>query len=158
MNKLLTAFLAIGSLLTYSAQAQQLRGSSELAILSQSNVGTRDFLNSAASVQQNQTTTLQRGTGNQVFLNPQQGENDIRLIQNGNFNAIDAQLLGENSRVQLFQQGDRNILDIRNVQTTNNTLQVMQRGDNNELVDYGSGLLNRSIRIEQSGGMKLIVQ
>lgn len=158
MNKLLTAFLAIGCLLTYSAQAQQLRGSSELAILSQSNVGTRDFMNSAASVQQNQTTTLQRGTGNQVFLNPQQGESDIRLIQNGNFNAIDAQLLGENSRVQLFQQGDRNILDIRNVQTTNNTLQVMQRGDNNELVDYGSGLLNRSIRIEQSGGMKLIVQ
>lgn len=158
MNKIAILLLAVGSLMTYATQAQQLQGSSELAILSQSNAGARKTLATASSVQVSEMMTFQRGIGNSQSLNPQRGENNIQLIQDGNFNAIDAQLMGENSRVQLIQQGNRNVLDVQNVQTTNNTLQVVQRGDGNQLVDHGTGLLNRSIRIEQSGGMKLIVQ
>ncbi|MPR35281.1 hypothetical protein [Salmonirosea aquatica] len=156
MKKLL-AFAGTVLLLNSAAHAQQLSGSSELTLLNQSGLSIKQVLASASSVSLDELTSYQRGNANQQTINPQQGENQIQMIQDGSFNTMDVQLLGERNNFQFVQQGNRNVLELRNVQANDNTLQIIQRGNNNQLIDQGSGLLSRPIRIEQSGGMKVFI-
>lgn len=142
-----------------ASEAQQLTGSSELTLLNQSGLQIRQVLASASSVRVDEITTFQRGDGNQQTINPQAqlGNNQIRMAQDGSFNTIDVELLGERNNFQFVQQGNRNALELRNVRANDNTLQVIQKGDGNQLIDHGSGLMSRPIRIEQTGGMKVFI-
>lgn len=144
-------------LFAISAQAQQIGGSSELTILRSSDLKVQSVLATASTVQVPEFITAQRGDGNRARLNPQDAENQIRLIQDGNFNTMDLQVYGQGNNYQFSQLGNGNDLQIRNLQATNNTLQIVQRGNDNQLIDNGSGTLNRPIRIEQSGGMKIMI-
>lgn len=150
-------FTLILGFVTGVAQAQQLNGSSELTILRGDDLKIQSVLASASTVQVNEITTMQNGNNNLAHLNPQNGENQIRLIQNGNFNSIDLQVYGEGNNYQFSQIGNRNDLQIRNLEATNNTLQIVQKGDGNQLIDNGSGTFNRPLRIEQTGGMKIMI-
>lgn len=153
-------FLSIAAMLLWlggATQAQQLRATSELTVLNQSTLQVQQVLASASSVRVDELTSYQRGNNNQQSLNPQRGESQIQMIQDGSFNSIDVQLLGERNNYQFIQQGNRNVLELRNVQATDNTLQIVQRGNGNQLIDHGSGLMSRPIRIEQSGGMKVFI-
>lgn len=150
-------FTLLLGLLAGLVQAQQLSGSSELTILKGDNLKVQSVLASASMVQVNESTTIQLGNANLAHLNPQNGENQIRLIQNGDFNRMDLQVYGEGNNYQFSQIGSRNDLQIRNLEATNNTLQIVQRGEGNQLIDNGSGTLNRPLRIEQTGGMKIMI-
>lgn len=156
MQKILSIVVML-LLLGSAIQAQQLRATSELTILNQSALQVQQVLTSASSVRVDEITSYQRGNNNQQNLNPQRGESQIQMIQDGSFNSIDVQLLGERNTYQFIQQGNRNVLELRNVQATDNTLQIVQRGNGNQLIDHGSGLMSRPIRIEQSGGMKVYI-
>jgi len=156
MKNNLSLALLLG-LFAVSAQAQQIGGSSELTILRSDDLKVQSVLATASGVQVPEFTTTQRGDGNRVRLNPQDAENQIRLIQGGNFNSMDLQVYGEGNNYQFSQIGNNNDLQVRNLQATNNTLQIVQRGNGNQLIDNGSGTLNRPIRIEQSGGMRIMI-
>lgn len=156
MKKLL-ALVGLTLLIGSTVSAQQLGGSSELTLLNQSGLSIKQVLASASSVSVGELTSYQRGNTNQQSINPQRGENQIQMIQEGSFNTMDVQMFGEHNNYQFIQQGNRNVLELRNVQANDNTLQIVQRGNNNQLIDHGSGLLSRPIRIEQSGGMKVFI-
>lgn len=140
-----------------AGQAQQLSGNSELTLLNQSELAIKQVLATASSVRVDEMISYQRGNGNQQSLNPQDGKSQIQMVQDGSFNSIDVQLMGERNNYQFIQQGNRNVLELRNVQANDNTLQIVQRGNDNQLIDRGSGLMSRPIRIEQSGGMKVLI-
>ncbi len=154
MKKIAGIFLV---LLAVQAQAQQLSSSPELTVLTKSDLMVQSVLNSASSVQVSEITSFQHGNANQLRLNPQMGENQIQLVQQGSFNNMDLHLTGEQNNYQFSQLGNRNDLQINNLQANDNTLQITQRGDGNQLIDNGSGLLSRPMRIEQSGGMKVLI-
>lgn len=156
MNKFIVSIFAL-VLLSASAEAQQVAGSRELVVLTQSDLMVNSVLNNASSVSVAELRAYQSGNGNQQRISPQNGENDIRLIQQGDFNNMDLQLLGEGNKYQFSQLGNNNDLQLHNLQAKNNTLQIVQRGNGNQLIDNGSGLLTRPIRIEQSGGMKVLI-
>lgn len=153
-NLFLALLLGVSAL---SVQAQQIGGSSELMILNGNDLKVQSVLASASAVRVNEVTTTQIGDSNRSRLNPQDSENQIRLIQNGNFNNMDLEVHGKGNNYQFSQVGNGNDLQIRNLQATNNTLQIVQRGNDNQLIDNGSGTLNRPLRIEQSGGMKIMI-
>jgi hypothetical protein len=144
-------------LFSLNAQAQQLSGSAELTVLTKSDFMVQSVLSGASSVQVSALETYQIGNDNVRRINPQTGENQIRLIQQGNSNTMDLQLYGEGNNYRFSQVGNNNDLQLRNLEANNNTLQIMQRGNGNQLIDNGSGLLNRPLRIEQSGGMKVLI-
>ncbi len=156
MNKIIGTTLLLALFATV-ANAQQIDGSSELTILNKSDLMVKSVIANASQVQVSGITTYQIGDNNRHQLNQQQGENQIRLVQQGNFNNMDLQLLGEGNNYQFSQLGNNNDLQLRNLQANNNTLQIVQRGDNNQLIDNGSGTLNVPLRIEQSGGMKVLI-
>ena len=140
-----------------SAQAQQMGGAPELTVLTKSDLMVQSVLTNASSVQVGTVASYQQGDGNRQHVNPNAGENNLRLIQQGDFNNMDLNLLGEGNTYQFSQLGNNNDLQLRSLEASNNTLQIVQRGNNNQLIDSGSGLLNRPIRIEQSGGMKVLI-
>ena len=140
------------------AQAQQLMGGAqELTILTKSDLMVQSVLTNASSVQVSEIFSYQQGSHNRQQVNPDAGENSLRLIQQGNFNTMDLNLLGEGNTYQFSQLGDNNDLQLRKLEASNNTLQIIQRGNDNQLIDNGSGLLDRPIRIEQRGGMKVLI-
>ncbi|GHB58341.1 hypothetical protein [Persicitalea jodogahamensis] len=141
-------------------RAQQLGGSPELTVLTKSDLMVQSVLTSASSVQVGQTgeiVSYQQGSFNRQNINPNAGENSLRLVQQGNFNNMDLNVLGEGNNYQFSQLGNNNDLQLRSLEASNNTLQIVQRGNDNQLIDNSSGLLNRPIRIEQSGGMKILI-
>ena len=156
MNKFIVLAFILG-LFSSSVEAQQSAGSGELTILTQNDLMINSVLSNASLVSVAELKAYQSGNGNQQRISPQNGENNIRLIQQGDFNTMDLQLQGEGNNYQFSQLGNGNDLQLRNLQTNNNTLQIVQRGNGNQLIDNGSGLLSRPIRIEQSGGMKVLI-
>lgn len=156
MKKILSYTVFLSVLVTVS-HAQQIGGASELTILTKSDFMVQSVLANASSVQVSEISSYQRGDGNRNQLNPQQAENNIRMVQQGNFNNMDLQVLGEGNNYQFSQLGNNNDLQLRNLQSNNNTLQIIQRGNGNQLVDNGSGALNVPLRIEQSGGMRVLI-
>ncbi|WP_373514705.1 hypothetical protein [Persicitalea sp.] len=144
------------------AQAQQLGTDPELTVLNKSDLMMQSSLTNASSssvqvMQVGQVTSYQQGDGNRQYVNPNAGENNLRLVQQGDFNNMDLNLLGEGNTYQFSQLGNNNDLQLRSLEASNNTLQIIQRGNSNQLIDNGSGLLDRPIRIEQSGGMKVLI-
>ncbi len=156
MRIIVLCFLMV-SVLVRVSQAQQIRGASELNILNQPDLMVQKTLASASSVRVSEIMSYQNGNANQQVVSPQSSSNNIRLIQDGNLNTMDLRMAGEWNNYEFIQQGNRNVLELRNVQANENTLQIVQKGNGNQLTDLGSGLLNRPIRIEQSGGMKIII-
>ncbi len=158
--KEIAAFVLTIILSSTLTRAQQLGGAPELTVLTRSDLMVQSVLTNASSVQIGQTgetVSYQQGSFNRQNINPNAGENSLRLVQQGNFNNMDLNILGEGSNYQFSQLGNNNDLQLRSLEASNNTLQIVQRGNDNQLIDNGSGLLNRPIRIEQSGGMKVLI-
>lgn len=150
--------LALALLLSgYSVYSQQQSISSELILSIQPDLVMQKVLATASSVRVEEIAGFQSGYANTQKLTSGGENNQLSFIQEGNLNLIDLQMMGSNNNFQLMQQGNSNSLRLHNVQATNNVLEVVQRGNGNQLIDSGSGLMSRPIRIEQTGGMKLYI-
>lgn len=141
----------------YGVYSQQLSSSSELALSLQPNLAMQKVLATASSVRVEEISGFQSGYANTQQLTSVGENKQLNFIQEGNLNLIDMQMMGGNAKFQIIQQGNSNSLRLHNIQTRNNSLEVIQRGNGNQLIDSGSGLMSRSIRIEQTGGMKLYI-
>ncbi len=130
---------------------------SELDLVTKQNLQMQQVTANASSVSVQGLTGFQAGNGNSQRITNQGEGNQLQIIQEGNLNSIQMQLEGSGNRQQFIQQGNRNSLDLRGVQATNSSLQIIQRGEGNQLTDTGSSLLRSPIRIEQSGGMRILI-
>ncbi|KAB7726145.1 hypothetical protein F5984_25035 [Rudanella paleaurantiibacter] len=85
--------------------------------------------------------------------------NQITFTQMGQNNQLDFSLTGSNNTYLLEQLGNRNVLDLKNMQTNGVRLEIEQIGDGNGLQTNGYPLSNPAIplRITQTGGMRLII-
>ncbi|GAB2766999.1 hypothetical protein GCM10027275_06460 [Rhabdobacter roseus] len=102
---------------------------------------------------------LQSGLDNQSMLNIIGSGNLITTQQVGNNNQLRLDLTGQNNKYDLLQDGNNNLLQLMNTTSSGIQFQVIQRGDGNELTRNGNGLgALPSLKIEQTGGMKLIIE
>lgn len=141
------------ALMPWAASAQV----SELDLFTKQSLQMQQMTANASSVSVEEIKSFQAGSGNSQRIANGGERNQLQLIQEGNLNSIQMQLDGSGNRQQFIQQGNRNSLDLGNVGATNSSLQIIQRGDGNQLTDTGSSLLRGPIRIEQSGGMRVLI-
>lgn len=149
-------FALILTCIGLQSMAQQILDS-ELAIQTEQSLMMKQVMAKASSVHVDEILGYQNGLSNSLSLDMPRGVNRLTVVQEGDLNLIDFQAHGINNDFQFIQRGNSNNLQLANVQGSSNTLQVVQRGNGNQLIDRGSGLMNRPLRIEQSGGMKLII-
>lgn len=100
----------------------------------------------------------QVGETNRVKLTGSGRENRLLVTQNGDTNQVDLDLLGEQNLLNVNQQGSRNVVDLRAVRANGEQLHISQQGNGNGLSGSGYPLATGvPIRIEQSGGMQLLI-
>ncbi len=99
----------------------------------------------------------QAGTGNRLTTNSQGQNNALTLRQLGNQNQLELNLLGNGNQYNVDQLGSRNVLRMPDVRSDNVNVQLIQRGDGNQLIREGSLSVGVPMRIEQTGGMKVIL-
>ncbi len=103
-------------------------------------------------------TLVQSGQLNQIQFQETGRHNAASLIQQGENNTLDVEIIGSDNRYSFAQQGDNNAALWRSRQN-NGQLEVLQRGNNNQLVQDGnSPAPGVPMRIEQTGGMQLLIK
>ncbi|WP_345246018.1 hypothetical protein [Nibrella saemangeumensis] len=101
---------------------------------------------------------LQSGQLNQIRYSDSGTGNKVSLQQQGASNVLDLDLSGSDNQYSFAQQGDNNRAQWWSGQN-NSVLDVLQRGNNNLLVqDGGSPASGVPMRIEQTGGMQLVIK
>lgn len=149
-------FLVANGLLLSTASAQ-----SEV-FWAQTGVGTNEFIQqkilsgNGAGVGKSEVSFSQQGNGNRI-VHRNQGVNQTTFNQVGDGNRVELNLTGNGNRYGINQLGNRNVLSLPDVQTSNVELQLIQRGDGNELVRAGTLSTGVSMRIEQTGGMRITI-
>ncbi|NEU65873.1 hypothetical protein [Spirosoma agri] len=99
----------------------------------------------------------QAGNDNKLTTSSQGNANVMLLRQTGNQNQLELNLTGNDNRYMVDQIGNRNVLDMPNVRSNNVDVQLIQRGDGNQLIREGGLSVGVPMRIEQTGGMKVIL-
>lgn len=101
----------------------------------------------------------QNGFNNQLSYANSGQDNTVRFNQNGNNNDIELNLLSNNTTVDLNQNGNNNELRLTDVADDGTTHLYTQNGNNNSLIQEGglTGAKGVSMRVEQSGGMRLVI-
>lgn len=103
-------------------------------------------------------TLVQSGQLNQIQFQETGHRNAAKLVQKGDNNILEVDIVGSDNRYSFSQQGDNNAALWRSRQN-NGQLEVLQRGNNNQLVQDGSSLApGVPMRIEQTGGMQLLIK
>lgn len=101
---------------------------------------------------------MQSGQLNQIQFQDSGAGNKVSLQQQGINNVLELDIAGNDNRYSFAQQGNNNLAQWRSRQN-NAQLDVLQRGDNNRLTQDGSSLPGGvPMRIEQTGGMQLIIK
>ncbi|QHV96141.1 hypothetical protein [Spirosoma endbachense] len=103
-------------------------------------------------------TLVQTGQLNQLNYQETGRGNAVNLVQQGSNNVLDVAISGSDNRYSFVQQGDNNAAQWQSRQN-NGQLEVIQRGNNNQLMQDGSmPAMGVSMRIEQNGGMQLLIK
>ncbi len=111
-----------------------------------------------AGLTSGEITLVQSGQLNQLQYKETGRANAISLSQQGVNNLLDVDIEGSDNRFSFAQQGDNNAALWR-ARQNNGQLDVLQRGDNNRLVqEGGSPAAGVPMRIEQTGGMQLLIK
>ncbi len=111
-----------------------------------------------AGLTSSEITLVQTGQLNQLQYRETGSRNAVSLLQHGTNNTLDVDMIGSDNRYSFAQQGDNNAAQWRSRQN-NGQLDVLQRGNNNQLVqDGGTFAPGVSMRIEQTGGMQLVIK
>lgn len=132
-----------------------------LAVAAQSEVYFRQPVadRNLAGLTSGEITLLQTGQLNQLRVQDTGRGNTVRLSQQGTNNALDLELSGTGNRFDFAQLGDNNLTQWRAGQPTNGQVDVLQRGNHNRLIQEGGApVAGVPMRIEQTGGMQLILK
>lgn len=109
-------------------------------------------------VQGSNATVLQNGNNNTTELNLAGNGNKVITSQQGDNNNIYMDFQGTNSQYILEQDGDKNNLELKNLTSNGTNFQVSQLNNENGITVEGSGIGSlQSMKIEQTGGMKIII-
>lgn len=101
----------------------------------------------------------QNGNSNNLYLDLKGTGNKITGRQNGNENTLGLSAKTVNSQYWLEQTGNGNILSLTNITSNGINFQVNQTQNYNSLTLDGAGYGQLpSLKIEQSGGMRLSIQ
>lgn len=112
-----------------------------------------------AGLTSGEITLVQTGQLNQLRFQETGRDNTVRLSQQGTNNALDLEVSGTGNRFDFVQLGDNNVTQWRARQQHNGQLEVLQRGNNNHLIQEGGfPVAGVPMRIEQTGGMQLILK
>jgi hypothetical protein len=112
-----------------------------------------------ASLKGRELLFYQSGNYNVLNVSLQGFGNSVVGGQNGNDNNIGLNARTYNSQYWLEQSGDNNQMDLTNIAGTNINFRVAQFENNNSLTIDGGGYQQFStLKIEQSGGMKIQIQ
>ncbi|MCE7042640.1 hypothetical protein [Dyadobacter sp. CY312] len=99
-------------------------------------------------------------TGNQNILNLNLSGNGNNIVtqQKGDLNTLNMDFNGSNSQYLLSQEGNDNKLQMNNITSNGIDFQVTQKDGGNNLTLEGSGFTPlQSMKIEQTGGMRIII-
>lgn len=130
-----------------------------LGALAQSEVYFRQPMTSQNMVglSASEITLVQSGQLNQLQFKENGRANAVSLSQQGENNTLEVDIVGSENRYLFAQQGDNNAALWRSRQN-NGQLEVLQRGNNNQLVQDGSSpAAGVPMRIQQTGGMQLLI-
>jgi hypothetical protein len=112
-----------------------------------------------AGLTASELTLVQTGQLNQIRVQDAGTANALRLNQQGTGNVLDLDLPRTGTEFRFGQWGNFNAVQWRAAAQSGGLVDVMQRGDGNRLVQDGSSLLaGVPLRIEQTGGMQLILK
>jgi hypothetical protein len=100
----------------------------------------------------------QSGSGNNVNYRSA-GQNKFQANQNGSGNEVNLDLSGGGNEFLFSQQGNNNKALLPNTMSSGKQFELNQTGNGNELTRDGAsvGTLPMSMKIEQTGGMRLII-
>jgi hypothetical protein len=126
---------------------------------------TQQSFNSLLSTQStigkagSEAIVIQTGSGNTQNLTTKGSGNHLVASQVGDENTINMDLAGNNNQYMLQQHGSGNTLQMNKIVSNGISFQVGQSQDGNSLTLEGSKIGSlQSMKIEQTGGMKLIVE
>ena len=122
----------------------------------------QDGLNNEAYILQVTETTsgaeaVQVGNENRIHLIQTGNYIDIRVTQDGTGNLYEADIEGEDSKIDISQSGTENSI-FQSLMLMNTGISIMQQGERNEVIHTGTSS-NSGIQVQQQGtGMKVIIQ
>jgi len=99
----------------------------------------------------------QIGSGNYATANLQGTNNELKLVQNGNFNSSKIDVTGKTVLHNLVQNGNNNFLmDYGNSSHLNLERNIIQNGNDQGVVIFGSNSLTDNIILNLQGNSKTI--
>ncbi|TDE15320.1 hypothetical protein [Dyadobacter psychrotolerans] len=102
---------------------------------------------------------IQSGNQNSLNLNLTGNGNNIVTSQIGDLNQLNLDLNGSNSQYVLEQSGNSNELQMKNIKSSGINFQSTQKDGGNSLILQGGSIGSlQSMKIEQTGGMKIIIE
>jgi hypothetical protein len=138
-----------------------LLGGFPFAVLAQSEVYFNQPIaeKTGAGRSSQELTLLQSGQLNQLQYRQTGVNNRVSVRQLGTQNGLDLTISGSDNQYSIHQQGDRNVMQWGAIQQNGGQLDLSQRGNSNQLIREGSSTAaGVSMRIEQSGGMQMIIK
>ena len=161
----LTAIVIVFALCFDTLHAQQIQGEASFGSFSQSLHAMQDQAKisvitgyTASGKLGSNTSVVQSGNQNVLNLNIKGNGNDVVTQQIGNGNLLNLDLLGNNSQYLLVQEGNENGLHMNNVTSSGIDFRVQQKNNGNSLTIMGGVTPLESMKIEQTGGMRIIVE
>lgn len=145
--------------LAQSVQNEALFGKQYAGNLSQQSFNSLLSTQSALGQGGSEAIIIQTGFGNSQNLATKGTGNQVVSSQLCDDNTINLDLVGNNNQYLLQQQGSGNTLQMNKISSNGSNVHVGQSQDGNSLIVEGSkiGTL-QSMTIEQTGGMKLIIE
>jgi hypothetical protein len=101
---------------------------------------------------------VQTGNQNSLNLNLTGNGNNILTQQLGNGNVLYMDFVGTNSQYVLTQEGNENTLQMNNISSNGVDFRLNQKDGKNNLTLEGGITPLESMKIEQSGGMRIIIE
>lgn len=117
--------------------------------------------NEAYILQVTKTTSgveaIQAGNENHIQLMQSGNYIHIRVSQDGTANLYQADIEGEDSKIDISQSGTENSI-FQSLMVMDANISVMQQGERNEVIHTGTST-NSGVQVRQQGsGMKVIIQ
>ncbi|REA57752.1 hypothetical protein DSL64_22730 [Dyadobacter luteus] len=101
---------------------------------------------------------VQTGNQNVLNLNLTGNGNNIMTSQVGDGNVLNMDFVGKNSQYLLNQEGNGNQLQMNNITSNGVDVRINQKDGQNNLTFEGGITPLESMKIEQSGGMRIIIE
>ena len=162
-----------GILIVVMAMAQSLFAQSEESLLeqmqsnknpltevsvTQHGSGNEAFIQQVDQSNSNGIETLQSGKENMIDISQAGYYNVITITQQGSNNLYDADIEGDNVRIDIKQHGHENIIS-QSLFLYNTGFSIIQNGDGNEIIQTGTSSNSMGLQIQQHGsGMRLVIQ